>query len=251
MLTKISDVDIVYSRLSLKQYARKRVLRGRDSERSREAQRTLIRELRHLKQLSHRHLIKIIASYTNLEYISFIMEPVAELDLERLLAMPGNIAPGYQSVLRRFFGCLAGAVNYPHQSKIRHRDITARKILIYREEICISDFGSAYNWSNRPVSATRHHPTPVSPDHQAPEIARREERDSKSDIFSLGLVFLEMTTKLLGRSTSELKRVISMNAEKHNSDQPYVYANLPVVLTWLDELMRETRLSTIMSHWFE
>lgn len=230
----------MYSRLSLRYYARKRVLRGRDSERSREAQRTLIGELSHLKQLSHRHLVKIITSYTDPEYISYIMEPVAELDLERLLAMRGDIAPEYQyqSVLRRFFGCLAGAINYLHQSKIRHRDITARNILIYRDEVYISDFGSAYNWSNRSVSATRHHYTPVSPDYQAPEIAKREERDSKSDMFSLGVVFLEMTTTLLGRSTAELKRVIAMNARKRSSDQPYVYANLPVVLTWLDELMK-------------
>lgn len=235
---KVSGVDLVYSRLSLKHYARKRVLRGRDSEKNRESQRTLISELRHLKQLSHRHLVKIIASYTDLEYISYIMEPVAELDLERLLAMPGVITPEYQSVLRRFFGCLAGAVNYLHQSKIRHRDITARNILIYREEVYISDFGSAYDWSNRSVSATRHYHTPVSPDYQAPEIAKREYRDSKSDMFSLGVVFLEMTTKLLGRTTAELKREIARNAKKHNSDQPYVYANLPVVLTWLDELMK-------------
>lgn len=235
---KVSGVDLVYSRLSLRHYARKRVLRGRDSERNREAQHTLIGELRHLKQLSHRHLVKIIASYTDPEYISYIMEPVAELDLERLLAMPRVITPEYQSVLRRFFGCLAGAVNYFHQNRIRHRDITARNILIYREEVYISDLGSAYDWSNRSVSATRHYHTPVSPDYQAPEIAKRDWRDSKSDMFSLGVVFLEMTTKLLGRSTAELKRVIAMNARKHNSGQPYVYANLPVVLTWLDELMK-------------
>lgn len=235
---EVSGVDLVYSRLSLRYYARKRVLRGRDSERSREAQRTLIGELSHLKKLSHRHLVKIIASYTDLEFISYIMDPVADLDLERLLALPGDFSPEYQAILRRFFGCLAGAVNYLHQSKIRHRDITARNILIYRDEVYISDFGSAYSWSNRTASATRHHHTPVSPDYQAPEIAKREARDSKSDIFSLGVVFLEMTTKLLGRSTAELTRVIATNARKHNSDQPYVYANLPVVLTWLDELRK-------------
>lgn len=238
LLTLIRGVDLVSSRLSLRKYARKRVLRGRDSERSREAQRTLIGELRHLKQLHHRHLVKIIASYTDLEYISYIMEPVADLDLERFLALSGLISFEHQNVLRRFYGCLAGAVNYLHQSKIRHRDITARNILIYREEVYISDFGSAYDWSKRSVSATRHHNTPVSPDYQAPEIAKREERDSKSDMFSLGVVFLEMTTKLLGRSIVELKRTISMNARKHNSDQPYVHANLPVVLTWLDELRK-------------
>ncbi|KAI3398326.1 hypothetical protein diail_9549 [Diaporthe ilicicola] len=231
-------VDLVYSRLSLRCYARKRVLRGRDSERSREGQHTLISELKHLKRLRHRHLVKIIASYTDLEYISYVMEPVAELDLERFLAMPRAISPEQQSVLRRFYGCLASAVNYLHQSKIRHRDITARNILMYQDEVYVSDFGSAYNWSNRSASATRHHYTPVSPDYQAPEIATREERDSKSDMFSLGVVFLEMTTKLLGRSITELKHVITMNAKKHSSDQPYVYANLPVVLTWLDELRK-------------
>lgn len=235
---KASGVDHVYSRLSLRYYARKRVLRGRDSERSREDQRTLIGELSHLKRLSHRHLVKIIASYSDLEYISYIMDPVADLDLERLLALPGDFSPEYQAILRRFFGCLAGAVNYLHQSKIRHRDITARNVLIYRDEVYISDFGSAYSWSNRTASATRHYHIPVSPDYQAPEIAKREERDSKSDMFSLGVVFLEMTTRLLGRSTAELKRVIAMNARKHNSDQPYVHANLPVVLTWLDELRK-------------
>lgn len=235
---KVSGVDLVYSRLSLRYYARKRVLRGRDSERSREAQRTLIGELSHLKKLSHRHLVRIIASYTDLEFISYIMDPVADLDLERLLALPGDFSSEYQAILRRCFGCLAGAVNYLHQSKIRHRDITARNILIFRDEVYISDFGSAYSWSNRTASATRHHHTPVSPDYQAPEIAKREERDSKSDMFSLGVVFLEMTTKLLGRSTAELRSVIAMNTRKHNSDQPYVYAKLPVVLTWLDELRK-------------
>lgn len=159
------------------------------------------------------------------------MEPVAESDLARCLATTGTISLEQQSVLRRFYGCLAGAVNYLQQNKIRHRDITARNILIYQDEVYISDFGSAYSWSNRPASATRHHYTPVSPDYQAPEVAKREERDSKSDMFSLGVVFLEMTAKLLGRSIAELKRVISINARKHNSDQPYVYANLPVILT--------------------
>lgn len=82
-----SGVDLVYSRFSLRHYARKRALRGRDSERSREVQRTLIGELRHLKQLSHRHLVNIITIYTDLEYISYIMDLVAELDLDRLFAL--------------------------------------------------------------------------------------------------------------------------------------------------------------------
>lgn len=110
--------------------------------------------------------------------------------------------------------------------------------MIYHDELHISDFGSAYNSSKRSVSTTRHHNPPVSTDYQAPEIAKREEHDSKSDIFSLAVVFLEMTTMLLGRSTAELKREIAMNARKQSSNQPYVYANLPVVFTWLDGLMK-------------
>ncbi|PSR81516.1 kinase-like domain-containing protein, partial [Coniella lustricola] len=185
-------VDLVRSVLSFKHYARKRVLRGRDSERSREAQNAMINELRQLKRLSHIHLVKIITSYTDNEYIAYLMEPIADCTLETLLATNSPPTPDYKAMVRTFYGCLAGALNYLHKNKVRHRDITARNILIKRGQVYLADFGSAYNSSHCVGSATRHLHTPVSMDYMAPEVAKREERDSKSDMFSLGVIFLEM-----------------------------------------------------------
>lgn len=189
-----------------------------------------------MKPLDHKHLVKIVTSYTDREYISYLMEPVAHGTLEQFLAGSRSLSVDEQKMLRKFYGCLSGAVHYLHQKRqIRHRDLTARNILIYHDEVYISDFGSAYSWASRNNSATRHLNTPVSPDYMAPEVAKREERDSKSDMWSLGAVFLEMTTRLLGRRLSDLKLTIALQAKKSKSS-PFIHANLPAVADWLQVL---------------
>ncbi|KAI0012960.1 kinase-like protein [Xylariaceae sp. FL0662B] len=228
-------VDLVVSRESFKGYARKRVIRGRDSESNRKAQNSIIEELRQLKQLSHRHLVTIIGSYTDKEYIAYLMSPVAHGTLDQFLGQAKTLNLAQREMIRRFYGCLAGAVHYLHHNRIRHRDLTARNILIYNSDVYISDFGSAYSWAQRPASNTRHWNTPVSPDYMAPEVARHDEKGSASDMWSLGVVFLIMTTRLLGRRLDELQQLVSSHARKNNAS-PYIHANLPVVTSWLETL---------------
>ncbi|KAH8647083.1 hypothetical protein BGZ60DRAFT_438065 [Tricladium varicosporioides] len=227
-----------FGRLSTRQYARKRVLRGRDSEKNRQAQRFLIDELRALKSLDHKHLVNIIGSYSDKEYIAYLMNPVAEGTLEQFLASSQPLRTDHQVMLRQFYGCLAGAVHHLHKSHIRHRDLTARNILIYRGEVYISDFGSAYSWAHKPSSMTRHRSTPVSPDYMAPEVSKDEERGSPSDMWSLGVVFLEMTTKLLGLRVDRLKSTIEAHAQRAKV-LPYAYANIPAVVDWLTKLSEQ------------
>ncbi|KAI1079487.1 hypothetical protein F5B20DRAFT_581270 [Whalleya microplaca] len=235
-------VDLVFSRESFKHYARKRVIRGRDSENNRKAQNSIIDELRQLKSLRHRHLVTIIGSYTDKEYIAYLMSPVAHGTLDQFLGSVKTLKSAQREMVRRFYGCLAGAVHYLHKNRIRHRDLTTRNILIYNSDIYISDFGSAYSWAHRPASNTRHMNTPVSPDYMAPEVARRDEKGSSSDMWSLGVVFLEMTTRLLGRRIDELRQLVSSHARKH-SVEPYIHANIPVVSSWLETLRQGNTLS--------
>ncbi|KAI1459335.1 hypothetical protein F4805DRAFT_421190 [Annulohypoxylon moriforme] len=235
-------VDLVVSRLSFKWYARKRVLRGRDSESNRRDQTMIIEELKQLKALTHRHLVKIVGSYTDKEYIAYLMSPVARGTLEQFLAIPDQLHSGQLEALRRFYGCLAGAVHHLHKNHIRHRDLTARNILIYDSGVYLSDFGSAYNWAHHPTSNTRHMHAPVSPDYMAPEVARKEQVGSSSDMWSLGIVFLQMTTRLLGRRINELGERISSHARKTKS-APYIYANHPVVTSWLEVLRLGNKVS--------
>ncbi|KAK4182444.1 ankyrin repeat protein [Podospora australis] len=228
-------VDLVFSRLSTERYARKRVLRGRGSE---QAQRYLIQELRELRRLHHRHLVQIIGSYTDINYIAYLMKPVAEVTLEEFLGFQTvtRASSSYKLLLRRFYGCLSGAMNYLYAHRIRHRDLTARNILIDSAGgIYISDFGSSYNWESKPSSKTKHRNVPTSPDYMAPELAKGGEHGTKSDMFSLGIVFLEMTTWLLNLRPSEMRSKIRSHADKNNV-QPYPYANLPVLTTWMEGL---------------
>ncbi|CAO2648656.1 Nn.00g079230.m01.CDS01 [Neocucurbitaria sp. VM-36] len=231
-------VDEVYSCLSHNRYARKRVLRGRSTT-NRRAQTYLVKELTDLKQLSHRHLVKLLGSYTDKEYIAFLMHPVAECNLYDFLTKPGGLSDRDPHDVRTFFGCLAGAVHYLHGCNIRHRDLSSRNILIQRGSVFISDFGSAYKWAANANqgSVTQDRHVPASLEYMAPEVAKRSPRSSSSDMWSLGVIFMEMTTLLVGRTLQELEEMIERNARLRGLE-PYVWANPQVVNIWLDELQK-------------
>lgn len=212
------------------------MVRGRN-QRAAENQLSLVNELQELRRLKHDHLVQIIGSYTDREYIAYLMLPVAQCTLGQFLGQPGLLGPDHKALIRRVYGCLSGALHYLHEKKIRHRDLSASNILIHNDEVYISDFGSAYSWVNKSGSMTRHRSTPVSPDYMAPEIAKDEDHGTASDMWSLGIIFLEMTTRLLGRRLKEYKDAISSHARK-NKAYPFAYANIPALVNWLDSLSK-------------
>ncbi|KAJ3576579.1 hypothetical protein NPX13_g3651 [Xylaria arbuscula] len=226
-------VDLVTSRLSTESYARKRTLRSRGSE---QAQMCLVEELRALRRLSHQHLVRIIGSYTDTQYIAYLMKPVASRTLQDFLSSPQSLRVDEKNILRPFYGCLSGAMNYLYAHRVRHRDLTARNILIdHHNKVYISDFGSSYSWEAKPSSKTKHRNVPTSPDYMAPEVAKEEERGTQSDMWSLGIIFLEMTTKLLDHRLATFRSKLKQNADKEKV-KPYAYANMPAVINWMKTL---------------
>ncbi|KAE8384287.1 hypothetical protein BDV23DRAFT_189374 [Aspergillus alliaceus] len=230
------EVDAVTSRLSLQSYARKRVLRGKDTTTNKLGQKSLIRELSYLKALSHIHLVRYVSSYTDEKYIAFLMQPVADYDLDKLLKNLGGAGTGAEC-LRPFFGCLTGAIQYLHKNKVRHRDLKSRNILIKDGRVFVADFGTAYSWKGSKQSITNHQNVPFTAEYIAPEIALHQSRSTASDMWSLGVVFLEMSTVLLGSTVRKLKS--QLNAFSHpRGAEPYLWANLPVIDTWIEKLTR-------------
>lgn len=242
------SVDRVRSTLSWKQYARKRVFKGGEAEHSKQAQRRLLSELKTLKGLEHQHLVKIVGSYTDTQYIAYIMTPVATQTLGDFLADKKSLEDGDMAMLRRFYGCLAAAVNYLHQSRVRHNDITRRNVLIKRGEVYIADFGSCHSWNTQaPLgSRTRHVTTGASPDYMAPEIARPDSasapRGRAADMWSLGVLFLEMTTRLLGRSLKDLQTSLRRSASKI-SKPGFLYAVPQFAAEWMETLRQSSNIS--------
>jgi serine/threonine protein kinase len=160
------------------------------------------------------------------------MSPVADCNL----AVYYNLAAGSLdklSLLRGFYGCLANALQYLHNSKIRHRDIKPENILIKGSNVLLTDFGLSFDWEHlsRGTTTADLAKTPV---YAAPEVAFFEpKKNSASDIWSLGCVFLEMVTVLKGESVSAMREFF-----KSRKDNYRYYDNLDSAKEWTKRLAK-------------
>jgi len=173
-------VDHVYSSLSLRQYARKRIERGISSMADRQRLTSFENDLKALKRLSHRHIVKLVGSYTDLSCVGLIMTPVADADLEGYLASTDNQRARKQC-LRAFFGCLATALGYLHRNKMCHEDIKPRNVLVKGAKVLLTDFGTARIWEDDGRSTTNS-VAARTPKYCAPEVG-----DNKVHIIRLSI----------------------------------------------------------------
>jgi hypothetical protein len=220
------QVDRVLSTISFREYALKRVSRsavfsGRtevDNRRRAECVKQFIAEIGALKRLKHHHVVEFIGSYTDPKYMGLIMSPVADMDLCAYLARADTAR--YRE-LRTFFGCLARALAFLHEQGIRHKDIKPNNILVHGGNVLFTDFGLAFDFTDEKGSTTVSMVNGMTPRYCAPEVANYEPRNTLSDIWSLGVVFLEMTVVLKGRTVAYMYDFL----KEHGSGQAYVRTN--------------------------
>lgn len=167
------QVDHVWSRLSLRDFARKRIPRGRSFKRDKVAIANFEKELETLKLLSHKHLVRLMGSYTDPKYVGLIMHPVADMNLATYMNQDMNIRDR-QNCLRRFYGCLANAVLYLHESKIRHKDIKPSNVLVRGTDVFLTDFGTSMHWNDGSRSTTVGTVPARTPKYCPPEVWDQE-----------------------------------------------------------------------------
>lgn len=109
---------------------------------------------------------------------------------------------------------------------IRHRDIKPDTILIYEDQVKISDFGLSLNWADGQSVTTWSASPGFSKQYCAPENPWR----SSPDIWSLGCVFPEVVTVLKRRSIQDLLDFISRYGADGRPDEE-VYYSKPEALT--------------------
>jgi len=223
-------VDRVVSTFSNREYARKLIPRGRTFRRDKVVLEAFVKELTSLKRLSHRHLVTLVASYTDKRFVALIMSPVADCDMETLLQQSSSNHSA-RPFLRSFFGCLAAALGYLHDNRIRHKDIKPSNILIKHDQVYLTDFGTVLDWSELGNSSTATAP-PTTPRYCAPEVMMHLERNSSSDIWSLGCVFLEMWTVVREEEVDTL-RAHMMSTGTHTKEY---HANPAGYLSWIEKL---------------
>ncbi|KAI1456281.1 kinase-like protein [Annulohypoxylon moriforme] len=168
------------------------------------------------------HFIKLAASYTDIGFIGMLLSPVPDCNLADFL----DSFKTYSSLrmynesldlLERFFGCLSTAMAYLHfTEKVRHGNINPENIFIKGKDVLITGFEFSINWIQTDRRTTRQKGF-TSGNYCAPEVDQNEETDSKSDIWSLGCVFLEMITVLRGAKRSRVKATL----KKHGSSKFY------------------------------
>jgi serine/threonine protein kinase len=164
-------------------------------------------EIEIIKSLGeHHHLIQVFATYTTKDKLGLILTPFAEDgDLHEFLAKfqelnssdtsESTTKENMRLTLTRGFGCLAGGLSYMHERRIRHKDIKAQNILIHQGKVIYTDFGLSFD-SNLLENSTTDDLASMTRRYAAPEVIQNRPRNSSSDVFALGCVFLEIYSAL-------------------------------------------------------
>ena len=194
------------------------------------------REVVALRNLSHPHIINIVASYTWDGNFSMIMYPVAENNLSELLL--NENATSFKRVsklqLSLWIGCLLSAVSYMHEKSWQHLDIKPSNILITGNRVMLSDFGGALNTDELHSRNNMDRSCTITPMYCAPEISSHTKARSlstASDIWSLGCVFLEMVTVIYRVSVRRFDDYRSFGS----GDGTY-HKNSQRISFWIDHL---------------
>ena len=228
-------MDHVVSKATGKVYARKRITRkvfGHDTQ----AQKTYENEIRVLSKIAEDdHLIKVRGTYTDKKYLVMLLQPVADRNLKQYMNGGPLTSETEQKRFRTYFGCLAHTIRFLHDSSIEtlHKDIKPENILLKDGRLILTDFGTAFDWSRTGQSMTRSnagdHRTPR---YQSPEVANSSEFHRSSDIWSLGVVFLEMVTLLQGKRIAEMDSFLQSNGARHTE----IHLNQDAAMNWFEQL---------------
>ncbi|KAF2202977.1 hypothetical protein GQ43DRAFT_470393 [Delitschia confertaspora ATCC 74209] len=237
-----AEVSRVRHIVSGKEFARKRIVRGQTIAIQKKQLREFEREVSILKRLRHKHIIRFVASYTDFESFCLILSPVAKDVLKSMLERQSREDPLSSedcAILRRSFGCLTTALAYVHKQNVRHKDIKPGNILISAGTVYLCDFGISLDWKNEDHSTTKGDVVKYTEKYCAPEVADKDQRNSASDIWSLGSVFLELVTVIQGYPLEEMNRYLSQGS----SSVAYrgFWSSPNVVEHWLSKIKAESR----------
>jgi serine/threonine protein kinase len=198
-----------------------------------------LREVYHLQNLRHFHIVQLVGTYLQGRDFSILMYPAADMHLGRFLEDTIDMSM-QTSMERRIFlsstlGCLTSAVSFIHQHTTKHMDIKPQNMLVREANssgswrkwrVYIADFGLSRSFASQDHSQTDG-PTSRTPRYCAPEVYNYEQRGRSADIFSLGCVFLEILTVICC-----IDLHVFTDARRGDGDDESFHANLDRTIKW-------------------
>ncbi len=160
--------------------------------------------------LSHPNIVAVydVSHSDDMEYI--VMELIEGITLRQYMDRRGALA--WREVLH-FTKQIAKAIAHAHERGIVHRDIKPQNVMMLRDgTVKVADFGIAaleneiYENNGQAVGSIH---------YIAPEQARGECPDARSDVYSLGVVMYEMLT---GHKPYEGDSIVEIAVKHMNAD---------------------------------
>jgi serine/threonine protein kinase len=208
----------------------------------------LYSEMNLLREIRHNHVAAVIGSFTRpsgprKSETGVLIYPLAVGNLDGLLqdisdhnqGNAGNWSPHRSTQkLLPYFACLCKTVQYLHKRErpVKHRDIKPENILVDRvDNIILADFdiSKAYDGVDEAITYGSRDGTVMysSRDVWSANIEdgpQATERGLEWDIVSLGFVFLEMATVILGKSLVEMRAGMKITRPGNPPKDEVVYS---------------------------
>ena len=182
-----------------------------DLSRDAEFRRRFHDESQAVAMLSHPNIVSVydVSRSSELEYI--VMELIDGISLKQYMSKKGNKLNWREAL--HFITQITKALGHAHSRGIIHRDIKPHNVMVLRDgSVKVADFGIARLMSGGQSTLTQEALGSVH--YISPEQARGSHIDSRSDLYSAGVVLYEMIT---GRLPFEGDTAVSVAIQHINS----------------------------------
>ena len=178
---------------------------------SRDVQELFLREAQIIGRLAHPCIVGLYDVGTDNDGVPyFVMEYVEGQTLEKVL----DTSPLPFERALFWAADLTAAIARAHQAKVIHGDIKPANILITNDgQVKLGDFGIARFTTQVSSSGT----LMGTPAYLSPEQILGHTQDTRSDLFSLGIILYQMTTGVRPFNGSSVKRGVRANRGDHSS----------------------------------
>ena len=178
-----------------------------------------LREAKIIAQLSHPNIVSVydVGIHQGCHYLS--MEYHAGGDLKAKITQ-GITLNEAQRIVRQ----IAEALDYAHSEGYVHRDVKPENILFDRNgNAILTDFGIARS-GDATSKMTAVGTIMGTPKYMSPEQAKGDEVDSRTDLYSLGVIFYEMLTGSAPYSADHPLAICQMHVANPIPDLPKALA---------------------------